>query len=179
MSKSPELCELSELEIEKVNDDSELDRHEQILLEDSELDQYFDQSYDDNQIILNIIQERNEEIRTLADDMALLKEIFVDCANMVFGQGESLNEAENSIEKSVEHTEDAAKSLEKAVEYQRHGRGRIFDACVMAAGVGLGSIGWIGGPWVGVPAMAAGLGLSGSVVIARNKLEETTSIAKI
>lgn len=173
--------ELLEMEMERPvvasHDDSELDRYEEELLQDDDLNQYFDQTHNEDQINLRIIQERNENIRSLADEMVLLKEIFVDCANMVFGQGQMLNEAEQNIERSVEHTEEATKSLERAEQYNRHGRGRLFDACVMVAGIGLGSLGWVGGPWIGVPTMAAGLGLSGSVVIARNSIEKATSLS--
>lgn len=150
--------------------DEGLDEFETELLHDTELDKYFSQRQDqvEDQVNLNIIRERNEGMRTIATDVALLKELFMECASMVFGQGESLAEAERSIEQSVEHTEEAAKSLERAEVYATTGKGKLFDLCVMVTGIGLGSLGWIGGPWIGISTMAAGLGVSGSVVIARN-----------
>lgn len=164
------MSQLLLLEKHQSQNDNSLDEFEKELLLDEDIDQYFEENYDDNAILAKTIEERNEAFKTIYTDISLLKDIFMDCATLIFGQGEQLNEAENNIEKAVQHTDEAVVSLEKTVEYTATGRGKLFDLCVMLGGVGLGSLGWIGGPWIGIPTMAAGLGVSTSVVVARNKL---------
>ena len=119
-----------------------------------------------------IIQENNEAVQTFAQDLELLKDIFIDCAHMIFGQGSSLQTAEENIEKALLDTETATENLEESEKLTKHSRGRLFDICVLVGGVGLGSLGWIGGPLIGIPTMAAGLGVSGAIVLARNKLKK-------
>jgi len=119
-----------------------------------------------------IIQENNEDVRTFTQDLEMLKDIFLDCAHLIFGQGSSLQTAEENIERALQDTETATENLEESEKLTKHGRGRLFDICVLVGGVGLGTLGWIGGPWIGIPTMVAGLGLSGSVVLARNKLQK-------
>ena len=160
--------------LRKPDDDepTSLDEYEETYYKQDmdELDQYFEDTHNEEDIALKTAEENNTDIRSLADEIVLLKEIFVDCAAMVFGQGEQVDELEQSIEQAVKNTDEGTKSLQKAEQYTSHGRGKIFDACVLVTGAGLGALGFIGGGWIGIPTMAAGLGLSTSVVIARNKL---------
>ena len=119
-----------------------------------------------------IIQENNKDVRTLATELELLKDVFLDSAYLIFGQGENLQTAEANIEKALADTETATDNLEQTENLTKHSRGKLFDACMLIGGVGLGALGWIGGPWIGIPTMVAGLGLSGSVVLVRNKLQK-------
>jgi t-SNARE complex subunit (syntaxin) len=123
----------------------------------------------DNEI--QVETERNEEIHKLSIDMGVLYGIFQECSNLIFGQAQELDEVEDNLEKSLLSVQDGTEHLEKAAQYQTHSRGKVFDICMLVGGVGIGALGWIGGPWIGIPTMAAGLGLTGGIVVARNKLE--------
>ena len=118
----------------------------------------------------SIIKERNTQMGFIAEELMHLKELFQDCATQVFSQGEHIDQTETNIIRAVNNVEDGVDNLEVAGTYQKHNRGRLFDVCVLIGGVGLGALGLIAGPWIGIPTLAAGIGVSGGVVIARNKI---------
>jgi hypothetical protein len=126
----------------------------------------------DTEIDHKIIMETNKEMGTLSKDLILLKELFQDCAALVFNQGEKVDQIEENITNAVEDVEKGTENLKVAEKYKKHGRGRLFDICVLLGGTGLGALGLLGGPWIGIPTLMAGLGVSGSVIIARNKIKK-------
>ena len=131
---------------------------------------------DNVEIEYKIVHERNSLIQTLTDDISVLQELFYDCSNMIFGQGVLLRDAEKNIETALENVEQGTESLKQAEMYHHHARGKLFDICVVAGGVGLGAIGFVAGPIVGIPTVAAGLGISGGVVLIRNKLHNIANL---
>lgn len=141
------------------------------LLERSESNEEFEMTVqEENEVTNEIIRERNKEIGILAQEMAMLQGLFRECAALVFGQAEHIDKMEENITNAVNNVEEANNDLKQAEKYKKHDRGHIFDICLIVGGTGLGALGMLAGPWIGVPTLAAGVGLSSSIVIARNKI---------
>jgi hypothetical protein len=147
----------------------------QIIKPEIELEKISEISEISEEIDHQIATERNRALSELSTDMGSLYELFQDCSNLIFGQTQHLEEVEDNLKKSLLSVEEGTIHLEKAAQYQKHSRGKIFDICMLVGGAGVGLLGWVGGPWVGIPTMAAGLGLSGGIVVARNKIESMSA----
>lgn len=123
----------------------------------------------DNDIDMIIAAERNSDIQSLAHDIMDINEIMSTLSQMVYGQRSGVDNIEASIEKSVGNVEEGTKNLEKAEEYQVKNRSLIRDIAIVAGGFGVGTLGLIAGPIVGLVTIAASTTLSGSLVYAVRK----------
>jgi hypothetical protein len=128
-----------------------------------ELGELQEPSINNDEIEKQIAIELNQEMHEVSNDVGMLYVLYHECQNLIFGQGESLDEVEENLTKSLVNVQEGTAHLEKADQYQKHSRGKVFDICMLAGG--------IGGFWIGIPTIIAGVGLSGGIVLARNKLE--------
>lgn len=157
---------------------------------ENEVDKFFmDEFYDDNDVDnektmltlsestikpvsdenLKIIQERHESIKDLSADVLTLSELFKDFSHMVWEQDDTLNLAVENIESAGENVEQAVEHLEKAETYHSNYTSRIFEVSAIVLGTALGSVGFIGGPWIGVPTTMLGLSVGSGVAYVRKK----------
>lgn len=118
-----------------------------------------------------IVEERNREIYQIEQETSLIAEIMGHLSYMVSGQGETLEQAVENLEEAKENTHDATIYLEKALVHEVSSRGLLLDAGVIVAGTGLGALGFIASPIVGVPTLVAGVIAAGAVIVARRKIK--------
>lgn len=119
---------------------------------------------------LAIIKERNTEIKAIAHDVSIISEIFHTIQNMVLDQGLDLNVAYEHVERAEINTTEAKESLEKAEQYHAHSTRNIRDTSIVVTGLAIGGVGWIGGPWIGIPTTAVGVGISTGIVMLLRKI---------
>lgn len=134
---------------------------QQVYISANEKDDLFDL------VDFEIVKERNQEIQELEQDISNVAEINTSLASMIFEQGEQIDFAAESIETAEINIKEAVRHIEVAHDHTKNSRGLIFDACSFVAGTGLGAIGFISGPFVGVPTLLAGVAVSTCVVIIR------------
>jgi hypothetical protein len=125
---------------------------------------------EDDQVDIKILHERNKEIRTIEEDTMSISEIMQSLSLMIHDQGENLEIASAHVDNAVENSEDAVISLDKSLSWVVNMRGLIVDATTIVAGSGLGALGFIGGPVVGVPTFIGGLVTAASVIVIRRAL---------
>lgn len=144
----------------------------QLMLSDDETAQLLEFTDDEEEVGLTILRERNEEIREIARDTSLIAEIMTMLSTMVSEQGEQLDVAEAHLEQAAEDTEDAANTLARAATWQERARGTMVDITTFAVGTGLGAMGFLGGPWVGLPTLVGGVATASSIVAIRRKIKQ-------
>lgn len=71
---------------------------------------------------LNLIQEREQELRQLEQDIIDIRDIMKDLGQMVIEQGEVLVEIEGRVDKTAIHIESTTDDLRKAKQYVVSGR---------------------------------------------------------
>ena len=72
--------------------------------------------------IEHLVEERDQEIRKIAESIQELSGIFKELAVLVIDQGTILDRIDFNMEQVVEHVEEGIKQLEKAEEYQKSAR---------------------------------------------------------
>jgi hypothetical protein len=151
---------------------SDIEQTNNSLIQMEVLDDHFyhDENHAVNEEVdANIIKERNEEIKQTTKDISILSEIFQTLQHMIHDQGIDLNFASKNIENTEIQTADAVKHLESAEQHQKQTQS-MRDAGIIVSGAAIGSVGWIGGPIIGVPTTAIGVGLSVGVVCLLRKI---------
>uniref|UniRef100_A0A7D9NK78 Syntaxin-3 n=1 Tax=Xenopus tropicalis TaxID=8364 RepID=A0A7D9NK78_XENTR len=98
---------------------------------------------------LSEIESRHRDIVRLESSLKELHDMFMDIAMLVENQGESLDNIELNVMKSVEHVEKAREETTKAVKYQNKARKKIIIIGVVVA-VLLGIVALIIGLSVGL-----------------------------
>uniref|UniRef100_A0A671PSL4 Syntaxin-12-like n=1 Tax=Sinocyclocheilus anshuiensis TaxID=1608454 RepID=A0A671PSL4_9TELE len=78
---------------------------------------------------LELIKERETNIRQLESDIMDVNQIFKDLAVMIHDQGDMIDSIEASVESAEVHVERGAEQLQQAAYYQRKSRKRM---CVLA-----------------------------------------------
>uniref|UniRef100_A0A672RGG6 Syntaxin 12, like n=1 Tax=Sinocyclocheilus grahami TaxID=75366 RepID=A0A672RGG6_SINGR len=78
---------------------------------------------------LELIKERETNIRQLESDIMDVNQIFKDLAVMIHDQGDMIDSIEASVEGAEVHVERGAEQLQQAAYYQRKSRKRM---CVLA-----------------------------------------------
>lgn len=114
-----------------------------------------------------ILEETNQHIQTLAEELTELYEIMTLFPSFLKRQGEQLDDASQNIETSeqnVDQSTDTLNTVNNNITEKRK-KIRIRDATILASGTAIGSIGWFGGPWIGVPTTAIGVGISTGIVL--------------
>lgn len=117
-----------------------------------------------------IMQERNKEIKNVEQDVGILSELFHTIQHMVWEQGVDLNVAYENVERAEINTTEAKDSLENAAKYQTKNTRNIRDTSIVVTGLAIGGVGWIGGPWIGIPTTAVGVGISTGIVMLLRKI---------
>lgn len=126
-----------------------------------------------DEVDLAILKERQEELRKIEEDTLSISEIMNSLSSLLCEQGENLDLATEHVESSVTATSDAVISLDNALVWQSKMRGLLVDATTVLTGSGLGALGFIGGPVVGVPSLIAGLVTAASVIAIRRRLQSS------
>lgn len=96
-----------------------------------------------------IISERNKEIVEIEKDVADLFEIQKDLALMVNEQGETLDRCVETVTVCERAIEEGTKALERANEGNKSGS-FIKAVAIITGSIGIGSLGFIGGPLIGL-----------------------------
>lgn len=117
-----------------------------------------------------IIEERNVEIKKLADDIEGISEIMTDLALLVGEQGENIEIAEKNIEESKINVEEAVTALGKTEVIVNRTRNVLRSVGIVAGGLSLGALGFLGGPIIGAIGIITGGALGGGVAFATNKI---------
>ncbi|XP_078361119.1 syntaxin-7-like isoform X1 [Oculina patagonica] len=95
----------------------------------------------EEEVSLELIEERERAIRQLEADIVDVNEIFRDLATMVNEQGDMLDSIEDNVNVTVVHVEDAKDELNKAKHYQEAARKKkcyiLVVLVVVAAALGL------------------------------------------
>jgi len=130
----------------------------------------FDHFVEEDEVDFAILQERNTEIAKIEQDTLSISEIMKDLAYLIYDQGEDLKVGEKQIENVVEATGEGLSHLERALKFTEKTRGLIVDASTIVAGTGLGALGFLASPVVGVPTLLGGLATAVSVITIRRNL---------
>jgi len=79
----------------------------------------------------NLVSERDEEIRKIAESIQELSTIFKELAVLVIDQGTILDRIDFNMEQVAEHTRKGVVEIEKAEQYQKQARPRICIALLL------------------------------------------------
>lgn len=123
-----------------------------------------------DEVDLAILQERHDAIKEIEKETQTISEIMESLSALLPGQGEDLNLASTHLERSVESTGEGVIALENALNWNQQIRGLVVDATTVVAGSGLGALGFLGGPVVGLPTLLGGVITAASVIIIRRAL---------
>lgn len=95
----------------------------------------------EEEVSLELIEERERAIRQLEADIVGVNEIFRDLATMVYEQGDMIDSIEANVDSAAVHVEDANVQLDKASHYQKAARKKmcciLVVLVVVAAALGL------------------------------------------
>jgi len=156
---------LSSSDIENDDDDGDDSKLQMTIL-----DPGWDMLVALDDVDTEILRERQDAIHEIEKETLTISEIMESIAALLPGQGENLNLASANVERSVEATGDAVIALENAVSWNQKLRGLVFDATAAVAGSGLGALGFLGGPLIGVPTLVGGIITASSIIIIRRIL---------
>lgn len=84
-------------------------------------------------IDMELMQERERELRQLEHDIRDVNTIFKDLAVLVHEQGETIDSIEANVENASVHVEEGVTQLQRAKEYQRRRRRRQWCIVIVAA----------------------------------------------
>lgn len=143
------------------------------FLEDQH-DQYAeeDDTTDSRSVDLSIIAERTRDLKQIERDTTDLSEIMLHISAMLMDQAKPLQLSERHVEQAEVNTSQAVENLEMAADWKSKARGTLIDAGIVITGAGLGTLGFLATPMVGVPTVIAGLTTAISLVVARRKMAE-------
>lgn len=103
-----------------------------------------------------IIEERNEEVRRLAQDIEALRETMLILQEMTGEQGELLNKAEENVQESADQVEEAVVIQEEVAKKIKNSRLVVWlSGGGAAGGAAVGSLGFLISPPVGLISMVA------------------------
>jgi len=123
----------------------------------------------DFDVDLKIANETNKDINEITEDVGVIPHLLHSIQNLIWDQGLDINSIQNNVEESKEFTAKGVTNLESA-EIHLDKSKKMRDASIMLGGATIGGIGWLGGPWIGIPTTALGLGISSGVVFAIRKI---------
>jgi len=117
-----------------------------------------DKTFNNYELEFAKINQTHEDIKQLEKEMKDLQEIFETINQLVYYQGESINQIEDMIENTTVQVKEGTNELEKANEYV--GTSRLFWAGAMLGGIvsgfatyglsiGIWSVSTIGGSILG------------------------------
>ena len=121
------------------------------------------------EIDLNIANETNQDIQEIAKEVRLLPNLLQSIQTLIWEQANDIISIYDSVEESKRLTEEGVNNLE-STERHIERNNKVRDVSIIAGGTALGGIGWIGGPWIGIPATGLGVGISTGIVFIMRKL---------
>jgi syntaxin 16 len=103
----------------------------------------YDPAFSEEQIARMILQEtmineRDKEIRDIAQSITELAEMFKDLNQLVIEQGTILDRIDYNLEQTSGHIKEAVKELDKASEYQRQARMKMCILLLIVACIAIG-----------------------------------------
>ena len=116
-----------------------------------------------------ILEERNYEIGKLSEDIENISEIMSDLAFMVNDQGETIETIVKNVRDSKMATSEAVIALNKTEEYVDTSRKILRNMGIVAGGITIGAIGFIGGPIIGAISIISGCMLGSGIAFITNK----------
>ena len=125
--------------------------------------------YEFENIDHKILRERNTDIKKLSEDIEIISEIMSDLAFMVNDQGESIEKIVENIKDSEIATSDAVDSLMKSEQYMDKTRRLLRNVSIVAGGLTVGALGFIGGPIIGAISVLSGGMLGSGIAFITNK----------
>lgn len=123
----------------------------------------------DCEIDCEINQERNAEIKKLSKEVEDLSEIMTDLSLMIYDQGESIDHVVNNVENTEIIINEAVESLEKTENYVNTNRKIYRNIVIVTSGLGLGALGFLGGPIIGAISILSGGMLGSGIAFVTNK----------
>ena len=128
------------------------------------------QEYTGYNIDKRIMKERNLEIQNIEKDLLDLSEIMADLSVLISEQGEELDISEIHINEAENSTKEAIQSLSNAEIYVNKSRKILRNLGIILGGAGLGSIGFLAGPFVGAVTLVSGGVLGSGIAFVTNKI---------
>jgi len=116
-----------------------------------------------------IIEERNTEIQKLSKDMQDLSDIMTDLSVMINDQGESIETSVNNVEHTEIVIHEAVENLEKTGKYINTTRKLYRNMVIVTSGLGIGAIGFLGGPVIGAITVLSGGVIGSGIAFVTNK----------
>ena len=123
----------------------------------------------ENDIDSIIIREKNNEIKKLEQDMTHISEIFYDLGQMIEIQGEDLKLIDKNIGNASRDVAISLRNLADAEEMTSYKYRLARNAGIIVGGVGLGALGFIAGPLIGIGTLLSGAGIGGGIIYATNR----------
>ena len=115
-----------------------------------------------------LIDERNRQMKELEEEFEDLEEISRSLYEMIYDQGEFISELDKTLDNIVEDVDNAAENLEKALKTKPQ---IIFQNIAIVAGsAGIGVLGFLAGPVVGIATTVSGIMTGIGVVTVKKKL---------
>jgi len=87
----------------------------------------------EQQVDIQILQEREQALRQLESDIVDVNQIFKDLALMVHEQGEMIDSIEANVDSAVVHVDQGATNVQRAAQYQEKARRK--RCCIIIVGV--------------------------------------------
>jgi hypothetical protein len=125
--------------------------------------------YDKEDIDVKIVEERNYEIKTLSEDLIHISEIFQELATLLNFQGEKVDAIGEQIEHISENISEGTTFLENTERFVKL-REILRDVGILAGGLSLGSIGFLGGPIIGSATLISSFAASSGLVFIARKI---------
>ena len=126
----------------------------------------------DDETVQRIAEERNKELRALEQEISDISEIMNVLAGMAEEQGEILDTGEQCLMRAAADVSAGLENLQRAETWATRARGLMIDASAIIVGATLGTLGFLAGPWVGVPTLVGGLATATSLVVVRRKKQK-------
>ena len=125
--------------------------------------------YEFENIDHKILRERDTDIKKLSEDIEIISEIMSELAFMVNDQGESIEKIVENIKDSEIATSDAVESLMKSEQYMDKTRRLLRNVSIVAGGLTVGALGFLGGPIIGAISVLSGGMLGSGIAFITNK----------
>ena len=116
-----------------------------------------------SQIDMLMLEENNTDIKKLADDSVVIKDIMTDLGNMIDTQGTTIEQVDNTIEQATDNVVEAEKHIDLAKK--SFFRSHLIKGTILSAVIGL-ALGGVGGGVIGYAVASSAIvgGTTGAVV---------------
>ena len=118
---------------------------------------------------LKLVKERNRQIKELEVEFDDLEEISRSLHKMIHDQGEFLSEIDKTLDNIVKDVDNAAENLENALKLKQP-PSILKNIMIVAGTSGLGVLGFLAGPIVGIVTTVSGVVTGIGVVTVKKKL---------